>query len=199
MSSELPIYLFVGLGNPGNQYILTRHNIGFRIIDAFATHYSCSVTPGKGSYWSGTCSLKNSTVHLLKPMTYMNNSGVAVKEYLERINVPLSHVLVVYDDVHLPLGTLRLRPRGSDGGHNGVASIIYQLQSDSFPRLRFGIAPLNKTILSAQLYEFVLTPFEKEEEPIVTSLIEKSVEALTSFVEHGCTVTMNRYNRSFLN
>ncbi|MCX7985092.1 MAG: aminoacyl-tRNA hydrolase [Bacteroidetes bacterium] len=198
MSSEYSSFLFVGLGNPGRQYLQTRHNIGFRILDAFAAQHQCSFELGRGSYWISKCSLKNSTVHLLKPTTYMNNSGLAIKEYLMEVNISLSNLLIVYDDIHLPLGTLRIRQRGSDGGHNGVASIIYHLQTLAFPRIRFGIAPHNRSIVSEQLYEFVLSPFEKEEEPIVEMVIEKSIEAMVSFVEHGCTVTMNRYNRNFL-
>jgi len=133
------MHLIVGLGNPGYEYSFTRHNVGFLVVDRLATLLHREFHTGSGNYWLAECSLKNSDVTLLKPTTFMNNSGFAVKEYCETYSIPYQNILVVSDDFQLPLGTIRIRPSGSDGGHNGIASIIYQLETDQFPRLRCGI------------------------------------------------------------
>lgn len=193
------MYLVVGLGNPGKKYFRTRHNIGFRVLDVIAEQQKCSFQPGKGSYWLAECSLKNTNVVLLKPATYMNNSGQAVIEFLEDQPLPLSHILVVYDDIHLPLGTIRVRLRGSDGGHHGVASIIYSLGSNAFPRVRIGIAPNNGSFDPQQMAEFVLSEFDDSEQTIAEKMIVYGAEAVISFIEYGNTYTMNTYNKSFFN
>lgn len=192
------MYLFVGLGNPGREYENTRHNVGFRILDKIAEQCDCTFKPGKGSYWFAECSLKNTNVYLLKPTTYMNLSGIAVKEFLDVFPVKLDSLVIILDDIQLPLGSLRFRLRGSDGGHNGLASVIFSLGTENFPRLRVGIAPLENTVPSDRLAEFVLSPFEKSEEPIIHLLIEKGANALLDFVERGSTFVMNTYNKSFL-
>jgi len=185
----------VGLGNPGDDYANTRHNLGFDVADRFAQDVGMRFKEGKGDYLVAIGSFKKNEIGVAKPLTYMNNSGEAVADIIERFAVPLNQLLIVCDDFQLPLGTLRLRPGGSDGGHNGLASIIYQLQTDEFPRLRCGIGgetiPKDKSFMK----DFVLDQFSNVELPLVNTLRDKAKEACKSFVEHGVDKTMNVYNR----
>ena len=188
------MHLIIGLGNPGREYELTRHNLGFLVADELASSARSAFQPGKGEYWLAKCSLNESTFIVLKPVTYMNNSGIAVEDFLQREGISLGHTLVVCDDFQLPLGTVRLRPSGSDGGHNGLASIIYHLQTDQFPRLRCGIAsgtiPAEKSLMA----DFVLERFAKSEMPEVKRMVHRAKEASIAFVEDGIDGAMNRFN-----
>ena len=165
------MHAIIGLGNPGSEYDGTRHNIGFTVVDKLAKKFDADFHAGRGEFVSTSFRVKGEQVLLVKPLTYMNNSGVAVKEILEQHHLLLEELLVVVDDFQLPLGTLRLRTKGSDGGHNGLASIIYQLESDEFPRLRCGIQseamPKNKNMMA----DFVLSPFEEKEQDKVKKMI----------------------------
>lgn len=186
--------LIIGLGNPGSQYDGTRHNVGFEVVDSLAETLTAHFQPGKGEYLEALTTVNGERVGLVKPLTYMNNSGSAVVEIHERYAVPVDRLLVVCDDFWLPLGTLRLRPKGSDGGHNGLYSIIYHLRSESFPRLRCGIAseltPRNKE----QMADFVLERFTKTERPVVDRMVKRAAETCISFVQHGIQKTMTLYN-----
>lgn len=193
------MHFIVGLGNPGSEYINTRHNLGFDVVDKIADELRLSLKEGKGDYLVAVGSLKNIEFGLAKPLTYMNNSGDAVADIASRFAVPLDHLLVVCDDYQLPLGVLRLRPRGSDGGHNGLYSIIYQLQSDEFPRLRCGIGAAAMSADKSLMREFVLEQFAQEELPQARQMVKRAKEACLSFVEHGIEKTMNVFNKKTQN
>lgn len=188
------MHLIIGLGNPGREYERTRHNVGFLVIDELVTSARAAYRPGKGEFWFAQCSLNNKDITVLKPVTYMNNSGIAAEEYLQHHKIPLEHVLVVCDDFQLPLGTLRLRQNGSDGGHNGLASLIYHLQTDEFPRLRCGIASTTIPSEKSEMANFVLERFTKTELPLVKQMVERAKEACISIVVEGIVQAMNRYN-----
>jgi peptidyl-tRNA hydrolase, PTH1 family len=188
------MYCIVGLGNHGSDYIQTRHNVGFLVVDKFAAATHATFRPGKGDYWFAECSLNNNKVALLKPTTYMNNSGIAVKEFLEREKIPLDRLLVVCDDFQLPLGTIRMRQNGTDGGHNGLSSVIYHLMTDQFARLRCGIASAMMPVEKSMMKDFVLGQFTESEFSEVTSMVERARDACLSCIEDGMDRTMNRFN-----
>ncbi|MBI3004961.1 MAG: aminoacyl-tRNA hydrolase [Ignavibacteriales bacterium] len=193
------MFFIVGLGNPGNDYIHTRHNLGFDVVDKVVDEWKLRWKEGKGEYVFAVGSLKDVEFGLAKPLTYMNNSGDAVADIVGRFEVPLAQLLVVCDDFQLPLGVLRLRPGGSDGGHNGLYSIIYQLQSDQFPRLRCGIGSLTMPTDKNLMAGFVLEQFSKEELPLAKQMVERAREASLSFIEQGIDRTMNMFNQTTLN
>ncbi len=184
----------VGLGNPGNEFEETRHNVGFMVIDALCESLETSLEAGKGDYLIGTSRYKGNDVRIVKPLTYMNNSGLAVADIVDRYHLKLDELLVVCDDLNLPLGRIRLRPQGSDGGHNGLYSIIYQLQTEEFPRLRCGIGKLEPTRNDFNGTQFVLSNFERSEKPMVTRMIRDVHHACLSFVTEGLTSAMDRWN-----
>ena len=188
------MYLIIGLGNHGSEYTQTRHNIGFHVVDELATTAGVLFRPGKGEYWIAQCSLNTVEVALLKPFTYMNNSGVAVKEFLEKQEIPLENILAICDDFQLPLGTIRLRQNGSDGGHNGLFSIIYHLQTDQFARLRCGIASTTMPAEKTRIKDFVLEKFNESELPLVKLMIERARDACISYIMDGIDQAMNRFN-----
>ncbi|HLA68308.1 MAG TPA: aminoacyl-tRNA hydrolase [Bacteroidota bacterium] len=190
------MHCIVGLGNPGQEYQHTRHNIGFDILDGIAERLKIPFKPGKGEYEIGFGSFKNCEMVLLKPLTYMNNSGEAILDIGDRYDIPLERFLVLCDDFQLPLGRLRLRPEGSDGGHNGLYSIIYHLKSTSFPRLRCGIASEHLPVDRRLMTRYVLEPFDPEERPAVRSMILRASEASLSFVTEGIQKTMDSFNQS---
>ena len=131
--------LIVGLGNPGAAYEHTRHNVGYMVVDELCRRWHLRLEPGRGAYHLATGVIGGTTVHLVKPATFMNETGPAVVDALEHVGLTPDALLTVLDDFQLPLGSVRLRPSGSDGGHNGLASVIFTLRTDSFPRLRCGI------------------------------------------------------------
>lgn len=188
------MWLIVGLGNPGSEYDLTRHNIGFEVIQSCSRHFQIPLKAGKGEYYYGTGSIAGNDVCLVKPVTYMNRSGEAVLDTIERFTIPIDRLLVVVDDFYLPLGTLRLRPKGSDGGHNGLYSIIYHLQTDEFARLRCGIASGSSPVRNDQMSRFVLETFTAEERPVVDTMVEKAHEVCEAVLRNGLENTMKSIN-----
>lgn len=184
----------VGLGNPGDEYEGSRHNLGFEIVDRIAWRIGAEFQSGKGDYRIATGSFKNREIGLVKPLTYMNNSGEAVLDIQERYSVPPDQLLILCDDFQLPLGRIRLRPGGSDGGHNGLYSVIYHLKSSSFPRLRCGIAspsmPTDKALMAA----FVLAPFSREERIVVDDMVVRASDAVLTVAVDGLQKAMNLYN-----
>lgn len=188
------MYCIVGLGNPGNEYIQTRHNVGFHVIDELAAAAGTDFRPGKGEYWFAESSLNNTEVALLKPATYMNNSGLAVLEFLYQKEIPIDKLLVVCDDFQLPLGTIRLRQNGTDGGHNGLSSVIYHLQTDQFARLRCGIASSEMPAEKTKMKDFVLEKFSGPELPFVKVMICRARDACMSYIEEGISRAMTRFN-----
>ncbi|HWP82735.1 MAG TPA: aminoacyl-tRNA hydrolase [Bacteroidota bacterium] len=188
------MHLLVGLGNPGSDYAGTRHNLGFEVIDVLADRLKVRLQREDESLL-GLGEYQGKSLGLMKPLTYMNNSGWAVADAVERFQVPLTNLLVICDDFQLPLGVLRLRGKGSDGGHNGLYSIIYHLNSEAFPRLRMGIATETMPQEKSKKADFVLGMFEERERPLVKTMVDRSSDAALSFVTKGLGVTMNLYNK----
>lgn len=183
-------YLVVGLGNIGSEYDFTRHNIGFEILDFVSKRL-------KGDFKSeklGSLSLvkhKGRSIFLLKPNTYMNLSGKAVRYWLQELKIPVENLLVVTDDLALPLGKIRMRKKGSAGGHNGLRNIEELLNTNVYPRLRVGVGD---EFSQGQQVDFVLGRFDKKEEGLVQDVCIKSVDAILSFCSIGIDRTMNEFN-----
>ncbi len=185
--------MIVGLGNVGREYDATRHNVGFRVVDLLASDLKRSFRPGKGEYYISELHHAGEDVVLLKPTTFMNNSGIAVKSAIERFGVDPADLLVVCDDFNIPLGKLRIRKGGSDGGHNGVYSIIYHLNDDRFARLRCGIGT-EEVVPGRDMADFVLSNFEADEIPEVEKMVKSAAEAVFVFINSGIQTAMNRFN-----
>ncbi len=183
-------YLIVGLGNIGDEYQGTRHNIGFRILDALAKASNIVFEDGRYGF-TATLSLKGRELILLKPSTYMNLSGNAVRYWMQREKVSLENVLVVVDDLALPFGTLRLKGKGSDAGHNGLKHIAATLGTQNYARLRFGIG--NDFPKGGQI-DFVLGTFSEEDLKTMDERVERAIEIIKSFCLAGLENTMNQYN-----
>ncbi|MBP5210270.1 MAG: aminoacyl-tRNA hydrolase [Bacteroidales bacterium] len=183
-------YLIVGLGNIGAEYASTRHNMGFMVLDALAG--ASNIVFQTERYGDiATFSLKGRKVTLLKPSTYVNLSGKAVRYWMEEMNVPMENLLVVLDDIAIPFGTIRMRKRGSDGGHNGLKSIDYCLISDDYARLRIG---LGHGFGEGGQIDFVLGELIPEEKEILPEVLSTASEAIKSFVLEGVDNAMNKYN-----
>jgi peptidyl-tRNA hydrolase, PTH1 family len=185
------VFLIVGLGNYDNEYENTRHNIGFEVVDKLSEKFSGKWIPGKGEYYYSMIKMEDIDIVLVKPVTYMNNSGIAVQQILQVFDIPLSNILIVCDDFNLPLGKIRLRPRGSDGGHNGLSSVIYHLITEEFPRLRIGIG---NAFEKGEIVDFVLSKFSQEEIKIVNESVAKSVDSIICFIRDGINTAMNKFN-----
>ena len=183
-------YLIAGLGNIGREYAFTRHNIGFLIADALVEELKGTFEVERLALAS-TVKFKARTLVVIKPTTYMNLSGRAVKYWLEKEKIPLENLLVIVDDIALPFGVLRLRPRGSDAGHNGLSHIIQTLGTSQFARLRFGIG---NDFPRGRQADYVLGEWTMEEEKALPERIKKSVEIVKSFVTIGLAQTMNIFN-----
>ena len=183
-------YLIVGLGNIGDEYRNTRHNIGFMILDAFAEASNITFTTERYGDVA-RMRLKNKQLVLLKPSTYMNLSGNAVRYWRDKENIELSNILIVVDDLALPLGAIRIKPSGSDAGHNGLKSIAQMLYSQAYPRLRFGIG--NEFARGGQI-DYVLGSFDSEAKALVDERIPVAVEAIKDFVLAGITHAMTNFN-----
>lgn len=184
-------YLIVGLGNIGDEYRDTRHNIGFNVLDAFAK--ASNIVFKDGRYGAtADLSLKGRQLVLLKPSTYMNLSGNAVRYWMQQEKVPLENVLIVVDDLALPFGTLRLKPKGSDAGHNGLKHIAATLGTENYARLRFGIG--NNFPKGAQI-DYVLGHFSEEEKQQMSERIDTACEIIKSFCLAGIAITMNQFNK----
>lgn len=173
-------FLVVGLGNKGKAYAGTRHNIGFEVIDKLAQKQELSFIPKYHSEWA-EWSFRGKTIYLLKPMTYMNESGMAVKRCLDGEKIPLTHLLIVVDDLHLGLGRLRLRFSGSAGGHNGLKSIEAYVQRSDYARLRLGIG---NDYAEGQQTDFVLGRWREEEKKILCPAIDFACDIIPSFIVH---------------
>ncbi len=186
------MYLVAGLGNPGKQYDMTRHNIGFHTIDYIADQYGVKINKLKYKALYGECNINGEKVLLIKPQTYMNLSGESLVDFVKFFKVPIENVLVINDDISLGTGKLRIRAKGSAGGHNGLKSIIYQLQSDNFVRLKIGVgAPEHKDY---ELVDYVLGRFGKDEIPILEETIKKCKKAVDEIIKNGVDSAMSRYN-----
>lgn len=187
---DMKKFLIVGLGNIGVEYHKTRHNIGFEVIDLIAEKFEVEMTDLKLGA-KGTFNHKGKKIILLKPSTFMNRSGKSVRYWALKQNVALENILVITDDLHLPLASLRLKGKGSDGGHNGLKDIESQLNTPNYPRLRFGIKSDEKTFNQV---DFVLGRFSDLEMEKVTNVLPQSMEIVLSFIQMGLDRTMNKYN-----
>ena len=184
-------FLIVGLGNIGNEYDATRHNIGFDVADCLVIKYGATYRLDRHAYVA-EAKWKGRTFVVIKPTTYMNLSGKALKYWMDKEKVALENVLVIVDDLALPLGTLRLRSSGSDAGHNGLKNIQEVLGTNKYPRLRFGIG---SDFPKGRQVDFVLGKWKPSEVPIVQESMLKSVDAIECFAAQGLSKAMNEYNK----
>jgi PTH1 family peptidyl-tRNA hydrolase len=187
-------YLVVGLGNPGPRYENTRHNAGFKVVERMAERLDLDFRAGKGEYLFATGAITatlRAEAMIMKPLTFMNNSGWAVRQVVDYFHIRLQHVLIIFDDFQLPFGKLRLRSRGSDGGHNGMASVIQHLGTQEVPRLRLGIG---NEFVKGETIKHVLSSFSKEEQELAPAFFDRAAEAAVSFVNDGVWPTMNLFN-----
>lgn len=187
------LFLIAGLGNPGLRYDNTRHNVGFEVIDLLSQKYNIKVSKVKFKGITGEGSIQGQRVILLKPRTFMNLSGESVREAVSWYKVPLSRLLLIYDDIDIGPGKIRIRPSGTSGSHNGMKSVIYQLQDDQFPRIRIGIG-VSPPLM--ELADYVLGKFTPEERELVNTSILSAAEAAEAFLRDGINSAMNKYNRS---
>ncbi|MAO65143.1 MAG: aminoacyl-tRNA hydrolase [Balneola sp.] len=183
--------LIVGLGNIGTEYEGTRHNIGFEVVDALAETLSITFGPGDGPFVVAEGRHRGRNIVLIKPTTFMNKSGVAVSKALSKFKTSQQDCLIIYDDLNLDVGDIRLRPKGSAGGHNGIQSIIDQLGNRDFPRLRFGIG---NDFPRGRQVDFVLSPFNNSDQKYLEEGIQKAHDASLHFVREGIQKTMNHFN-----
>ena len=184
-------YLIVGLGNIGQEYADTRHNIGFMVLDELAKQENAKFYNMRLGYYTEV-SYKGRMQYLIKPTTYMNLSGKSLNYWMKELKIPVDNVLVIVDDIALPLGTLRLKPKGSDAGHNGLKNIESVLGHNNYSRLRFGVSdnfPKGKQV------DYVLSGFDDDELPELPALIERSIEMIKSFATIGAELTMTRFNK----
>ena len=191
-SDRMKKFLIVGLGNIGSEYAETRHNVGFKILDQLAKEKEFSFETAKlGDV--GTFKIKGRSVLCLKPSTYMNRSGKALKYWMEKEKIPLENLLVVTDDINLDFGTIRLKTKGSDGGHNGLKDIQLFLNSTSYYRFRFGVgADFGK----GRQIDYVLGKWNEDEKKSLPERLEKSTQLIRSFILSGIKITMNQFNGS---
>lgn len=190
------MFALIGLGNPGAEYATTRHNIGFMVLDAVGGALRVRFKQQPGEYAMAEGTFGGDVVLLIKPLTYMNNSGVAVADVLQRFTLEQPKILVIADDFHLPLGRLRIRLRGSDGGHNGLRSISYHLQTSEFARLRCGIGSEGMPVEKHDMAEYVLAPFDERELDTVRKLIQRARDAALETIAAGFESAMQQYNRN---
>lgn len=183
--------LIVGLGNPGAEYEKTRHNIGWQVVDAFAAKFRIAVTHHEKNAMTGTGRVAGGSVMVAKPLTYMNLSGDAVRLLVNTYLESTDDLMVVYDDIDLPLAKLRIRPSGSAGTHNGMRSIVQMLGTERFPRLRVGIGAAEQ----GPLRDHVLEEFDADEQPLVERAIQRAVDALVLFCRDDLRRAMNEYNK----
>ena len=181
-------FAFIGLGNPGEKYSFTKHNAGFWVLDEMASRYKINFKPGKGDY---VIASKPDNILLFKPITGMNNSGASVQEISDSWNLMAKEIFIILDDVDLPLGSLRIRPKGGDGSHLGLRSVIYSLNTNEFPRLRFGIGT-NEKMRPAEKY--VLKPFRIDDQLTALQSVKRAADALDSILSNGMEKTMNWVN-----
>ena len=185
-------YIIVGLGNPGGEYEATRHNAGFIVIDMLAEECSCAVTKLKFKSLYGTAQIGDKKCILMKPQTYMNNSGEAVRDAAAFYKIPAERIIVISDDVSLDVGKLRIKRKGSDGGHNGLKSIIYQIQSDNFARIKMGVG--KKPHPEYDLAAWVLSRFKNDEAQPLKSAAKNACDAIKLIVGEKIDMAMNKFN-----
>ena len=185
------MYVVVGLGNPGDRFAQTKHNIGFATVDYLAEQLNIKINRIKHKAVIGEGSIGGEKVLLVKPQTFMNLSGQCVMDIVNFYKVPLANLIVIYDDIDLPAGKVRIRPNGSSGTHNGMRNIIFLLNNQAFPRVRIGVG---KQPAYMDLGDYVMTKFNEEEKPLIAEAIKKSSMAVEEIVKSGISIAMNKYN-----
>lgn len=184
-------YLIVGLGNIGPEYADNRHNIGFMVLDQMVKEAGVKFSTMRLAAYT-EINLKGRTLHLIKPTTYMNLSGKAVTYWMQDLKIPKENILIIVDDLAIPFGSLRLKPKGSAAGHNGLKSIEGMLGSNEYARLRFGISD---NYPKGRQVDYVLSGFDADELPALPALIDKSIEMIKSFATIGVELTMTNFNK----
>lgn len=187
-----PEFIIAGLGNPGKEYEYSRHNAGFLCIDMLCNEYSFSVDRLKYKALTGAVNIAGHNCLVMKPQTYMNNSGEAIKEAADFYKIPPEKVIVIFDDISLATGILRIRLKGSAGGHNGIKSIIWQLNSDNFPRLKIGVG--DRKDPDSDLKDYVLGRFSKDDLDTIKETMKRAVKAVELMVQGDAASAMNKYN-----
>ena len=182
----------VGLGNPGKLYEFTRHNVGFSLLNIFAFQKNLTFKPSRQNYYYAKGGIKEYSFILIKPVTFMNLSGIAVKEIVEKYKIMFNDLLIVHDDVDLALGKIKINRNGSGGGHNGISSIIYQLDSDQFPRLRIGIG---KEFQRGKMVEYVLDKFLDEELAKLKDIYKYGCELIEKFTNGGVKLMLDHFSK----
>lgn len=183
--------MIAGLGNVGEEYTNTRHNIGFQVLDSLAAEKNIAFTHERHSFKS-TYTFKGRSLHLIKPTTYMNLSGKAIRYWLQKLDIPYENLLVIVDDLALPFGKLRLRSKGGDAGHNGLKDIITILETSGFPRLRFGIS---SEFQKGRQVNYVLGAWNREEKEALPKHIKTCCDIIHAFVTIGINQTMTQFNK----
>jgi PTH1 family peptidyl-tRNA hydrolase len=192
------VFIIVGLGNHGSEYEHTRHNIGFAVIDSIAAQWHLTFKHSKSEYLMTHKSIAGKDIILIKPLTYMNNSGLAVRDVLNKFKADIENLLIIADDFHLPLGKIRLRKRGSSGGHNGLASIIYTLGTEQFSRLRCGIGSESMPKSNEPTSDFVLSPFDDSEKNQARQMTETARDSIIALVHKEFDSTVQHFNSPYL-
>ena len=185
-------YMIVGLGNPGRQYQQTRHNVGFVAIDELSYRHSIRMNKNKFKAVFGEGNIGGSRVMLVQPQTFMNNSGEAVRDIMDFYKVPVQKIILVYDDIDLELGKLRIREKGSAGTHNGMRSVVCHLKDQEFPRVRIGVG--KKKHPEQSLADHVLSRFSKDELPVICESVKAAADAIEEIVTRGTQSAMNKFN-----
>ena len=187
-------WLIVGLGNPGKEYAATKHNCGFRAIDLIAQSLNCKIDKGKFQGLYGQTTYNGAKLYLLKPQTFMNLSGRSVLQLSAYFNIPPQRIIVLFDDISLEPGRIRIRADGSAGGHNGIKSIIAELGSQDFPRVKIGVGA--KPHKNADLADWVLSGFSASEEKAMDVSLKNAAESALCIISHGVSEAANRFNGS---
>lgn len=185
------MYIIVGLGNPEPKYDKTRHNIGFRMVDALADRHGISISERKHKGLVGKGVIAGEKVILVKPMTYMNLSGECIRAAADFYKIEPENIIVLFDDISLDVGRIRVRKKGSAGGHNGIKSVIAHLGTQDFPRLKFGVGDKPAHM---DLVDYVLGRFDRADEILVDEGIKRACDAVECMLADGCDMAMNRYN-----
>lgn len=186
--------IILGIGNPGSQYKNNRHNVGFMFLDFLANKYSLKFVPSKNDYYYADGKLGECEFSLIKPSTFVNNSGTAALNSSTNFNTRIEDILVISDDINLEPGILKIKSHGGDGGHNGIASIIYHLNSNKFPRLRIGVG--NK-FESGRMAEYVLSDFNLEESKLLENSFEKGISLVENFIKGGLKQMLDHHSIIF--
>ena len=186
------MYLIAGLGNPGRDYVGTRHNVGFEVADAICSKFDISLNKEKFRAVFGDGRISGEKVIIAKPQTYMNLSGESIREIVDWYKIENDHIIIIYDDISLPVGRLRIREKGSAGGHNGIKNIIYQLGTDVFPRIKIGVGSPEHP--EFDMKDYVLGKFSTEETEILIKSAVRAVSAVEEIIASGSKSAMNKFN-----